>query len=262
MSNNKKKKDKAVTSKTNQQKEDIIKIPLTVYQHNVISMLLFIITGSSRMDQLGDVIYTSLRFVENCRVRPLICHINAARFDKYKKMDGKTCGTGLTGRGYKALERYCEYLLSIFQDEFSLRSFDFGELIIALLLFYILSDSDKRVALASEDVYSSMLVIYSNEIESVRLCIFNLEEGWVDDQEVYPIKDFLLSIISGNSSRILDEKSLFITDAYRKSNNHPNAYANSVILRMRALINDMDKTDNSKRKRWKLACRLDTNVDV
>lgn len=252
MSKSKRKEVKVDSSKENQQKMESLIIPLTVYQQSFISLLIYILTGVSKMDQLSELIYRALRLVESSRVRPIMYNAATTRLSMYLKLEGKLSGTSLSGRGLLAFNKYIEYLIAVSHDEFGLANLDYGDVIISLLIFLCISCRDNSKAIASEAPFVSLLCIYADEPQYVRLCVVDCNNQTVYDDRFYDIEDYFISLKSNTSQQIMKSQSSDIMDAYWKMNNRRDGYANEVYIRMDSLISDMVKTGKLEKRAWSI----------
>lgn len=252
MSKSKKKEVKEGESKAPVQKEESLIIPLTVYQQSLISLLIYILTGISKMDQLSDLIYEALRKVESSRVRPVMYNASTTRLGMYLKLEGKLAGTSLSGRGMKAFNLYLNYLTSLSTDDFGMAFLDYGDVIISLLLFSCFSCRDKSKAVASEAPIVSLLCIYADEPHYIRLCVVDCNNFIYDDTRFYDIEDYFISLKSNTSQEVMKSQSSDIMDAYWKVSNQKNVYANQVYIRLDHLISNMVKNGKLDKRMWRI----------
>lgn len=252
MSKSKKKEVKEQQSKVAVQKEESLIIPLTVYQQNLISLLVYILTGISKMDQLSELIYNGLRLVESTRMRPVMYSASTTRLGMYLKLEGKIAGTSLSGRGMKAFNSYIDYLTSLSDDRFGMAFLDYGDVIISILLFSCLSCRESSKEVATEAPIVSILCIYADEPHYIRLCVVDCNEYLVDDSRCYDIEDFFISLKSNTAQDVMKSQSSDIMDAYWKMNNQKNVYANKVYIRLDHLISDMGKNGKSVKRMWRI----------
>lgn len=245
-----KKQDEVPAPKADVTKGEYLKVPLSVSQYNLISILLFAIYGGNRFDQLGVALYAAIQKVKTCRKCPLYCYVDAAANRKYEEMTGKTCGTSISGSGYQAMDEYYTYLGRVFGNEFLINSLSIAEVMISLLLFLVLSDQDMINRLKVMDPYPSIVIIDGNNPDRIKLCIFDLSEGTFDDSETYPLDEFTISLLDQSALEILKRKTKFVSDAKQKIRQNENKWVNETLLRLREETNVRAKTDENIQLRW------------
>lgn len=258
-----KKQDEVPAPKAVDTESEFLKVPLSVSQYNLISILLFAIYGGNRFDQLGVALFSAIEKVKTCRKCPLYCYIDAAANRKYEQMTEKTCGTSISGSGYQAMDEYYTYLGRVFGNEFLINSLSIAEVMISLLLFLVLSDQDMINRLKVMDLYPSMVIIDGNEPDRIRFCIFDLSEGTVDDSETYPLDEFTISLLDQSALEIIKRKTKFVSDAKQKIRQGENRWVNETLLRLREEVSARAKTDDTIQLRWTDCLKgIDVSPDI
>jgi hypothetical protein len=250
-----KRKSKETKSETPKVEEKAMKlsIALTNFQFQVISLLNFIITGTSRMDQLSDVLYHSLLLIRDSGIRPF--HFNLRCFNalsRWESVSGETCGTCLSGKGAQGFIRYQEYLDDLFGDDNFHRHLNQGDLLIAILMCRVTMDANMLSKLYESVEYFACLMIVKGRTDTIQLRFARTlavdEFHWMD----YDIKEIRNSVYLQELDRILAFKSSFILDAYEKVDHGISKFANSVILRLQSMVESKSKAGKLSRPRWRI----------
>lgn len=238
---------------------DPLKINLTTFQFRLITLLVWILTGSTRMDQLSDVLYASLKIVSRHAIRPIQYFIPYTRLKILDKLDGDGHGTSIRGDSVVAFNKYLTYLCDIFGDALTTRGTDIGDIIITVLLYAVLSDDGARKCLAEECPYVVLLAFNADDLDNIRLCVIDCLNNDVVDHRTFNKDDVFMSYRLGTSQEIMKAKSLDLISALDSINSKSNDWVNLVYLRLDRQVSSMVKTGELECLAWDPFIRVRRN---
>lgn len=225
------------------QTELTLKINLSTYQYTLISQMMYIISGSTRFDQLSDILYESLEIISKLGIRPLFSTINATYMERLNKLTGDTQGTSISGEGRQRFLQYKSCLGRMFSDQFLSNMFSDADLIISILLIHISYFQDERLRFSKLDRRPSVTYISYDRRDVVYLAILDMWHGLCYDSEMYNLNEFALQVLSQSVIEFQTQRTNYVLDAIRRIDQGINVYANSTFLRLRSMNALRDKTE-------------------